>query len=158
MSTQILLKALSLRHRLRQRNRWTSCQLEEQQGQALRLLREHAHTRSPFYRRFHKGLTHGSLHELPVLTKEMVMEHFDEVVTVPTVRFADLEAHFANLSGGEELFKGCYRVASTSGSTGKRGLYLWDSGEWATVLPSYDRSLDWAGVKAGLAHHPEKER
>ena len=47
---------------------------------------------------------------------------------------------------------GRYRVASTSGSTSRRGLFLWDPGEWATVLASYNRSFDWAGVGAGLTH------
>src|SRR5918999_2559696 len=150
MSTQIILKVLALRHRLRQRDRWTRRQLEEHQDRALRLLREHAYARSPFYGRFHRGLADRPLSELPVLTKEMVMERFDELVTDPTVRLADVEAHFATLSGGDELFNGRYRVASTSGSTGRRGLFLWDPGEWAAVLASYNRSFDWAGVGAGL--------
>jgi len=47
MSTQIILKVLSLRHRLRQRDRWTRRHLEEYQGRALRLLREHAYARLP---------------------------------------------------------------------------------------------------------------
>jgi hypothetical protein len=38
MSTQIILKVLALRHRLRQRDLWTRCQLDEFQSQALRLL------------------------------------------------------------------------------------------------------------------------
>ena len=54
------------------------------------------------------------------------MECFDELVTDPTVGLADIEAHLATLSGGDELFNGRYRVASTSGSTGRRGLFLWD--------------------------------
>jgi phenylacetate-CoA ligase len=152
MSTQIILKVLAQRHRLRQRDRWTRPQLEDHQGRALRLLREHAYSRSPFYRRFHKGFADRPLDELPVLTKEMVMEHFDVLVTDPTVRLADVEAHLATLSGGDELFNGRYRVAFTSGSTGRRGLFLWDPGEWATVLASYNRSFDWAGVGAGLTH------
>jgi phenylacetate-CoA ligase len=152
MSTQIILKVLALRHRLRQHDRWTHRQLEEHQGRELHRLRDHANDRSPFYVRFHKGFTDRPLDELPVLTKEMVMEHFDEFVTDPTVRLADVEAHLATLSGGDELFNGRYRVASTSGSTGRRGLFLWDPGEWATVLASYNRSFDWAGVKAGLTH------
>jgi phenylacetate-CoA ligase len=52
MSTQIILRVLALRHRLRQRDRWTRRRLEEHQGQALRLLREHAYDRSPFYGRW----------------------------------------------------------------------------------------------------------
>jgi hypothetical protein len=38
MSTQIILKVLALRHRLRQRDHWTRCQLDEFQSRALRLL------------------------------------------------------------------------------------------------------------------------
>jgi phenylacetate-CoA ligase len=81
MSTQIILKVLAQRHRLRQRDRWTRRQLEEYQGRALRLLREHAYARSPFYGRFHKGFAGRPLSDLPVLTKQMVMEHYDELVT-----------------------------------------------------------------------------
>jgi len=152
MSTQIILKVLALRHRLRQRDRWTRGQLEEHQGRALHRLREHAYAHSPFYGRFHRGFTDRPLGELPVLTKEMVMEHFNEFVTDPTVRLADVEAHLAILSGGDELLGGRYRVASTSGSTGRRGLFLWEADEWATVLTSYNRSFDWVGVGAGLTH------
>jgi phenylacetate-CoA ligase len=152
MSTQIILKVLAQRHWLRQRDRWMHWQLEEYQGRALRLLREHAYERSPFYRHFHKGFTDRSLNDLPVLTKQMVMEHFDELVTDRAIRLADVEVHLATLSGGDELFNGRYRVASTSGSTGRRGLFLWDANEWSTVLASYNRSFDWAGVGAGLTH------
>ena len=150
MSTQIILKVLALRHRLRQRDRWTRRQLEAHQTRELRLLREHTYAHSPFYGRFYKGVADSPLDGLPVLTKEMVMEHFDELVTDPTVRLADVEAHLATLSGGDELFNGRYRVASTAGSTGRQGLFLWDPGEWVTVLASYNRSFDWAGVGAGL--------
>jgi phenylacetate-CoA ligase len=152
MSTQIILRVLALRHRLRQRDRWTRPRLEEHQSGALHRLREHAYARSPFYGRFHRGFTDRPLEELPVLTKEMVMEHFDELVTDPTVRLADVEAHLATLSGGDELLGGRYRVASTSGSTGRRGLFHCDPGEWAAVLTSYNRTFDWAGVGAGLTH------
>jgi phenylacetate-CoA ligase len=150
MSAQIILKVLALRHRLRQRDRWTRCKLEEHQAQALRYLRQYAYARSPFYGRFHRGLADRPLGDLPILTKETVMEHFDELVTDPTVRLADVEARLTTLSGGDELFGERYRVASTSGSTGRRGLFLWDPDEWGAVLASYNRSFDWAGVGAGL--------
>ena len=50
---------------------------------------------SRFYRRFHAGRTDRPLQELPVLTKAMVMEHFDQLVTDLTVKLADVEAHLA---------------------------------------------------------------
>jgi phenylacetate-CoA ligase len=120
MSTQIILKVLALRHRLRQRDRWRRRELEEYQGWALHRMRGYAYARSPFYTRFHKGFADRPLADLPILTKEMVMEHFDELVADPTVRLAEVEAHLAILSGSDELLGGRYRVASTSGSTGKR--------------------------------------
>jgi phenylacetate-CoA ligase len=152
MSTQIILKVLALRHRLRQRDRWTRPQLEAHQARELRLLRGYAYARSPFYGSFHKGFSERPFQDLPILTKEMVMEHFDELVTDPALRLADVEAHLATLSSGDELFDGRYRLASTSGSTGRRGLFLWDPGEWAAILASYNRSFDWAGVGAGITH------
>jgi phenylacetate-CoA ligase len=86
---------------------------------------------------------------LPVLTKAMVMEHFDELVTDPAVRLAEVEAHLATLEGNERLC-GRYWVAATSGTTGRRGVFLWNLDEWVTVLASYNRFLDWAGATAGL--------
>ena len=79
------------------------------------------------------------------------MQHFDELVTDPAVRLADVEAHLAGMRG-DERFLDRYQVAATSGSTGRRGILIWDPDEWATILASYNRSLDWAGVKAGLTH------
>jgi GNAT superfamily N-acetyltransferase len=55
--------------------------LEKHQAESLRRLRDYAHARSPFYQRFHRGLTDRPLQELPVLTKALVMENFDELVT-----------------------------------------------------------------------------
>lgn len=38
-----------------------------------------------------------------------------------------------------------------SGTTGRRGVFVWDRREWSTVLASYARATPWAGVRAGLA-------
>ena len=151
MVARLISKVLWKRRRLRRRDRWTRGQLEEYRDSSLSLLREHAYARSPFYRRFHKNLNDRPLNELPILTKATLMEHFDELVTDPSVRLAEVEEHLVSLRG-DELFDGRYRVASTSGTTGRRGIFLWDLDEWATVLASYNRSFDWAGVKAGLTH------
>jgi phenylacetate-CoA ligase len=145
----VVLRVLGRRHTLRQRDRWTPEQLQAHQARALRQLRDHAYAHSPFYQRFHAGRTDRPLHELPVLTKAMVMEHFDELVTDPAVTLFDVEAHLAALQGNER-FHGRYWVAATSGTTGRRGIFLWDLDEWVQVLASYNRSLDWAGANAGL--------
>jgi phenylacetate-CoA ligase len=145
----VVLRVLGRRHTLRQRDHWTREQLQAHQARALQQLREYVYAYSPFFRRFHAGRTDHPLRELPVLTKAMAMEHFDQLVTDPAVTLAEVQAHLAALAGNERLH-GRYWVAATSGTTGRRGIFLWDLDEWVTVLASYNRSLDWAGATVSL--------
>jgi phenylacetate-CoA ligase len=130
----VVLRVLGRRHTLRQRDHWTREQLQAHQARALQLLRGYADAHSPFYRRFHAGRTDHPLRELPVLTKAMAMEHFDQLVTDPAVTLAEVQAHLAALAGSERLH-GRYWVAATSGTTGRRGIFLWDLDEWVTCWP-----------------------
>ncbi len=137
------VRLLLLRQTLRRRDHWTRHQLERHQAQALSLLRAHAYSASPFYRRFHAGLLDRPLQELPSFPKTMLMEHFDELVTDPAVRLADIEAHVL-ANRWNEPFLGRYRLLLTSGTTGRRGFFLFNRIEWRTVLASYARATrDW---------------
>jgi len=74
------------------------------------------------------------LQDLPVLTKAMVMENFDELVTDQSIHRRDVETHL-DRSGGNERFKGRFYGNASSGSTGKRGIFLLDDAfEWNTAL------------------------
>ena len=77
------------------------------------------------------------------------MEHFDQLVTDPAVTLAEVQAHLAALAGNERLHSR-YWVAATSGTTGRRGIFLWDLDEWVTMLASYNRFLDEAGATVSL--------
>jgi phenylacetate-CoA ligase len=112
-------------------------------------LRRFAYQRSPFYRRFHRGLEHQPLSQLPVLSKAELMRSFDDVLTDRSVRLADVNAFLAGLAGYER-YRGCYWVAKTSGSTGHQGVFLADGREWATIISSYSRAQEWAGIRATL--------
>lgn len=149
MNANVLARVLRLRGRLRRRERWTRAALEAYQARALRQLRDFAFEKSPFYGRLHQGLTTRPLHELPVVSKAMLMENFDELVTDPRVRKRDVLAHLEGLKGNE-LFQNEYWVSATSGSTGLRGVFLSDFDEWMTVRGSYARAQQWAGVAVGL--------
>ena len=151
MDIQIIVSLLSEMRQLRQHDYWTRQQLETYQENSLRQLREYAYAHSPFYQRFHQGLTDRPLHELPVLTKATMMEHFDELVTDRAIRLKDVQAHQAHLRG-DEHFLGRYWVNATSGSTGHPGLFLFNRAEWITVLASFARAREWAGIKANLTN------
>jgi phenylacetate-CoA ligase len=90
------------------------------------------------------------LDSLPVVTKAMLMEHFDHVVTDPRVRRADIDAHL--VAGVGHPYLGRYWVTATSGSTGRPGLFLFDRTEWVHVLASFARGPDYAGLPTGLMH------
>ncbi len=122
MDLQLLLKLINTLGQLRQHERWTRSQLETYQAEALGRLRTYAYARSPFYQKLHQGLTDRPLHELPVLTKAMLMEHFDELVTDRTLHLDEIRAYATQGKAGE-LYRGQYWVKATSGSSGHPGFF-----------------------------------
>lgn len=151
MDIHILLKLLNMLEQFHMRDRWTRQQLEAHQARSLRHLREYAYAHSPFYRQFHEGLTDRPLHELPVLTKSMMMEHFDDLVTDRAIRLEAVRAHATN-GGDGKRFLDRYWLNATSGSSGHPGFFLFDRSEWTTILTSFARAHEWAGVKVSLTH------
>jgi phenylacetate-coenzyme A ligase PaaK-like adenylate-forming protein len=134
---------------LRKHEGWTSSQLEASQTEGLRRLREYAHAHSPFYQKFHRGLADRPLYELPVLTKAMLMEHFDELVTDPSIRLEKVR-EFAAGNVDKWLYLNRYWVTATSGSSGHPGFFLFNEQEWATVIASFARGQEWSGAMVNL--------
>lgn len=122
--------------------RWSPEQLAAHQAKSLAKLREFALARSPFYREFHRGLERAPLEQLPILTKATMMERFDDLVTDRAIRLADAERYLAT-GDGTQLFRGKYVVMSTSGSTGRRGVFVFDQREWIRTLASITRPIAW---------------
>jgi phenylacetate-coenzyme A ligase PaaK-like adenylate-forming protein len=112
----------------------------------LRRLVTHAASRSPHWRRALRGLEGAPLHELPVLTKDDLVERFDEVVTDHELRRDDLEAFVRSSAGGRF---GRYRVAVSSGSTGRPGIVAFDPQEWAGLLAASASARRIAGSPGG---------
>lgn len=149
MNIRIMLKLLHTLEQLRKHEHWTRQQLDEHQAKALHELRQYAYERSPFYQKFHKGLTKRPLHELPVLTKATMMEHFDELVTDRSLHLEDIRS-FATQGETGQRYRNEYSVNATSGSSGHPGFFLFDETEWAQVLASFARSQEWSGVRITL--------
>ncbi len=149
MNTAIILRLLAQMQQFRQHDQWTRQQLESYQQEKLHQLRTAVYERSPFYQRFHHGLMDRPLQELPVLTKAMLMEHFDTLVTDRSIHLHEVQEHVANVRG-DERFLGRYWVNATSGSTGHPGIFLFNRTEWTTVLTSFARAREWAGIEATI--------
>jgi putative adenylate-forming enzyme len=128
-----------------QHESWTRQQLQDYQARALQACREHAYAHSPFYQRFHRGLQDRPLQELPVLSKALMMEQFDELVTDRAIHLDEVRQYLAR-ADASQLFLERYQVAATSGSTGEPGIYLYDRTEAAIRGNSFIRSSSWGGA------------
>ena len=154
MSLLTPIRVLWRRRSLERTCLWDRAALLRHQQDRLSALRRFARDRSPFYQRFHRGLEDRPLAELPVLTKALMMEHFNELVTDPAVTLEEADA-FLRSDRNDRLFLNRYTVLSTSGSTGRRGIFLFDADEWLTALAMITRPMAWAGLTGG-AHRPPR--
>ena len=154
MDVRIVSRVLFLRAAWRRRDHWDATKIAAHQDRALQELRRAAYAGSEFYRRHHAGLQEAPFDQLPPVTKTDLMSHFDEAVTTPDLKLADVEQHLRALAAenGDPgvPWRGRWWAAATAGTAGPRGTFIWNRSEWATVLASYARANDWAGIQAGL--------
>ena len=125
-------------------------EMKELQEQNLRALLHHAWDHSVFYRRtFEKaGIREEKLDSLPLsafpaIDKQILMEHFDELVTVPDVKQAELRRFDAERAADRKPYCGQYHVVHSSGSTGKPGYFIYDEPAWQTMLLGIIRGALW---------------
>jgi len=154
LSLPRLIRLLIRRRALRKHDQWTRTELLEHQAQSLKTLRDHAYTHSPFYRRFHAGLMDRPIRDLPVLTKNELMENWNDIVTDRTLNIDDLRKFVdGQLPDNPLLFRGEYVVSTTSGSTGLKGVFAFNRDEWLWGLASHGRAMEWAKKNViGLLH------
>jgi hypothetical protein len=73
--------------------------------------------------------------QLPLVTKPELMEHFDQMITDPEVRKAELDAYVADKSNIGKPYLGKYMAWTTSGTTGIPDISLedknWDTQVWS---------------------------
>ncbi len=125
---------------------WSAERLREERTMRLRELVRFAIERSSWHRARLRDvnvetLDEETLRELPVMTKRDLMGGFDEIVTDPAVRLADVNAHVGALDG-DAYFRSDLHAVASGGSSGVRGVFVWGWEAWATVqLTVLRRSL-----------------
>jgi phenylacetate-CoA ligase len=129
-----------------------AAQIEKSREKRLRALLKHAVERSPYYRERFAGLdvSRCGLSELPTLSKAEMMENFDELVTDPRLRKAELSEFVDNPVNLGRYYLGKYGVSHTSGSQGQPALIVQDrealalvfAAQFARVLPHLGRLID----------------
>jgi phenylacetate-coenzyme A ligase PaaK-like adenylate-forming protein len=130
------------------RDRWTRDRLLAHQQAALRSLLRDAAARSPYYRKLLGPPARAErwrLDELPTLPKATLMAEWDRVVADPRLRLAELEERLRGPQAGEP-YLGEYRLFSTAGSTGVRGVFVYSEREFASWVAVCLRGMARVGV------------
>ena len=125
---------------------WSRERLVALQQSRLRAVLAHAVERSPYYREtLGPDAPERPLAELPTLSKPVLMEHFDRIVTDPALGVDELEAFLADAEPGAS-YRDAYRVFATSGATGVPGLFVFSHEEFAHWIAVGLAALARAGV------------
>jgi phenylacetate-CoA ligase len=137
-------RALRLARTLAKQERLPHEQLAAVQRRALEALVRHAVAHSPYYRE-RIGGGPVELEALPILDKATLMERFDDIVCDRRLRRDALLGHLDGLDHDALLLRE-YRVMTTSGSSGRKGLYVYDRAGWTAICAQLLRYNDWAGL------------
>jgi phenylacetate-coenzyme A ligase PaaK-like adenylate-forming protein len=139
------------------RSRWSSARLAVEREQKLRELLTRSVRDSSFYGERLRGIdistfTPADLPSLPVLTKDDMMDNFDDVVTKTEITRGRAEGHLASLTTDGYLLER-FRIISSGGSSGRRGLFAYDWTEWTTFVLMERRAglAQAASIRAPLA-------
>jgi phenylacetate-coenzyme A ligase PaaK-like adenylate-forming protein len=137
-----IVRALRYAQQLASHERWSRDAILRHQQKRLSALVRHAVAGSEFYRELYHGLDVENrivLAELPIIDKPMVMANFDRLVTDRRLKLADLTAHLNGLVR-DSYYLDEYRVLATAGTSGFRGVFVFDRRVWGIELAN---ALRW---------------
>lgn len=130
-----------------------------QQKRFARLLRQTiAH--SEFYRQYYQEhsvplgqLDPVRLTDLPIIDKQIMMDHFDQLVCDRELRKADLERFVSDPATAGKKYKGRFEVIHTSGSSGRIGIFVYGANDW-----TLQRALAFSRISNTQIHWSRKIR
>lgn len=143
------IKLLWSLYQLKQNTKKTTKEIKALQEKKLRRLLHYAYDHSTFYRESFEqhGITKQWIDEtpfakFPTMNKKLLMEHYDELVTVEDVSQENLRK-FDEEGAMNQTFQHGYHVVHSSGSTGKPGYFIYDDAAWNQMLLGMLRGALW---------------
>lgn len=144
------LKTLTDLYRLKKNVKLSAEKMRSLQNGKLRKLLRFAWEHSVYYRAVFEraGITEEQLDTLPLscfptIDKQALLEHFDELVTVPDLKQEKLREFDAREAANRKPYQGKYHVVHSSGSTGKPGYFVYDGDAWSQMLLGIIRAALW---------------
>ena len=110
-----------------QYNNYSKDRLLKIQEQRFERLLRYAVKYSDFYRELYRGIDINScsLQDLPVITKSVMMENFDRLVTDSRLKLSEIYEWTADKNNFGKLFLDEFLPIPTSGSTGEYALVVY---------------------------------
>ena len=144
------LKLLWKLYRLKKNTGKKPAQIRKLQEKKLRKILSYAYEHSEYYRKSfeqagigRENIADTPLSAFPVIDKELLLQNFDELVTVSDLKQEKLRRFDAEETGRRKLFQGKYHIVHSSGSTGKPGYFVYDENAWNNMLSSMIRAALW---------------
>lgn len=140
-----LARALTLAPGLIDRLDWSADRLAAHRIQRLRQIVGYTIASSPWHGERLAGvdvarLDEAALRELPPMTKGDLMENFDRIVTDERITLERVNAHLETVGTGSYLLDR-YTAVTSGGSSGARGVFVYDWDGWATFWVGLFRYL-----------------
>src|SRR6266702_5173634 len=122
------------------RVKWPAERIREERQQRLRSLINVAKEKSPWHGERLRNvdadsITEADLGKLPVMTKADLMANFDQIVTDKRLTLEKVNAHVSSLREDRYLLDN-YHIIASGGTSGFRGVYVYDWDGWATCILS----------------------
>jgi phenylacetate-CoA ligase len=129
------------------RNTWPRDRLSAYQQERLQHALRHAVDSSPFYKEtIGELVVRGApLDVFPVLAKRDLMANFDRIVIDKRLTRGLIEQHLESQQAGSLLF-GEYLAAATGGTSGERGVFVYNRQAWLSVTANIVRLQRMLGV------------
>ena len=137
-------------HGQKQNTKKARRQIEILQKKKLDKMLRYAYEYSPYYRKAFEAvgikadtITKTPLDQFPTLNKELLMTHFDELVTDRSLKQKDILRFCENQADGSQTYLGKYHIVHSSGSTGTPKYFVYDNAAWEQVLLGVIRGALW---------------
>ncbi|TET95101.1 MAG: phenylacetate--CoA ligase family protein [Dehalococcoidia bacterium] len=126
---------------------WSGERLRSERQERLRALVRVAKERSAWHRErlAHvdpERLRQEDLEQIPAMTKDDLMEHWDDIVTDRRLTLDLAESHLGRLTTDAYLLDR-YHVVASAGSSGPRGVFVYDWDAWTLSYLGFTRWLLW---------------
>ncbi len=145
-----VLKTLWHLYQLKSNVEKSPSEMKELQNTRLRRMLRHAYGNSAYYRSSFEraGIAEKDLETLPLscfpsIDKRTLLEHFDELVTVPGLTQEEIRTFDEMQAVDRNPYLGKYHVVHSSGSTGKPGYFVYDEAAWSSMLLGIIRAALW---------------